>query len=254
FDTLFAFSTYDTKDLDKFWSVRQNERGVEEIPYKRSRTSAGHTVYVDAAGNPWKRSASGMMIAVEIEENGQRVRFNAPLTPDGKNFRFEQTRGIEQPMRYAEVGGGRYMDERSVGVVVQPRTGQLLGNLVLNFLHLVVWFVVLWLLLRFQWPHALGLAVCLWLAMALAGRALVVGPAPGRRGQGGRPQAGRRPGRVRSAGPGSASGQQFGGRHGRGRRPVEDQRHGVGGAEHLSRAVGGGGRRPGRPGVYLDLS
>ncbi len=28
-----------------------------------------------------------------------------------------------------------------------------------------MWFLSLWLLLRFQWPHALGLAVAFWLVM-----------------------------------------------------------------------------------------
>ena len=31
----------------------------------------------------------------------------------------------------------------------------------------LTWFACLWLLLRFQWPHALGLAVVLWLACTL---------------------------------------------------------------------------------------
>jgi hypothetical protein len=41
------------------------------------------------------------------------------------------------------------------------------ANLLLNFLHLGVWFACLWLLLRFQWGHALGFAVVLWLALTL---------------------------------------------------------------------------------------
>jgi hypothetical protein len=32
-------------------------------------------------------------------------------------------------------------------------------------LHLIVWFLCLWLLLRFQWGHALGLACVAWLVL-----------------------------------------------------------------------------------------
>ena len=40
-------------------------------------------------------------------------------------------------------------------------------SVLLNFGFLAVWFVCLWLLLRFQWSHALGLAVAFWAAMTL---------------------------------------------------------------------------------------
>jgi hypothetical protein len=56
----------------------------------------------------------------------------------------------------------------SVGQIGSFRWGAFFGNLLLNVLHLGVWFAVLWLLLRFQWPHALGLAVVFWLVMTLA--------------------------------------------------------------------------------------
>ena len=40
-------------------------------------------------------------------------------------------------------------------------------NLLLNAVFFGVWFACLWLLLRFQWPHALGLAVPLWATFVL---------------------------------------------------------------------------------------
>ena len=47
------------------------------------------------------------------------------------------------------------------------RFGRFFVNMLLNFLHLAIWFVCLWLLLRFQWAHALGLALAIWLVMTL---------------------------------------------------------------------------------------
>ena len=49
------------------------------------------------------------------------------------------------------------------GQVTTYRFGVLLMALILNFGFLIVWFVCLWLLLRFQWSHALGLAFVAWL-------------------------------------------------------------------------------------------
>jgi hypothetical protein len=50
-------------------------------------------------------------------------------------------------------------------------------NLLLNFGFLAVWFLCLWLLLRFQWSHALGLAVVFWLVMVLIIMPMILKPA-----------------------------------------------------------------------------
>jgi hypothetical protein len=51
--------------------------------------------------------------------------------------------------------------------VTRTRYGLLVGNVLLNLAHLLVWFLAFWLLLQFQWPHALGLAAIFWLAFGL---------------------------------------------------------------------------------------
>ena len=52
-------------------------------------------------------------------------------------------------------------------IVTTFRTGRFLGNIFINLLFLIVWFLGLWLLLRFGWPAALGQALVYWLVMAL---------------------------------------------------------------------------------------
>ena len=42
--------------------------------------------------------------------------------------------------------------------MTRTRSSLLWGNLLLNLAHLLVWFLAFWLLLEFQWSHALGLA------------------------------------------------------------------------------------------------
>jgi len=46
--------------------------------------------------------------------------------------------------------------------------GRVVDKNPLNFLHLGLWFVCLWVFVRFQWSHALGLAIIMWLVMTLA--------------------------------------------------------------------------------------
>ena len=53
------------------------------------------------------------------------------------------------------------------GIPTKFRFGRFVINLFLNFVHFVLWFFCLWLLLRFQWSHALLLAAVFWLVFAL---------------------------------------------------------------------------------------
>ncbi len=57
---------------------------------------------------------------------------------------------------------------------VTPRTGRSLGTVLLNLVHLLVWFGCLWLLMRFQWGHALALAAAAWLLMSFVVPAMIL--------------------------------------------------------------------------------
>ena len=76
-------------------------------------------------------------------------------------FKAEPKKGL-----WKEEGGNRSMDSfDSPGQITTPHGGHTVLAIVLNLLHLGVWFACLWLLLRFQWPHALLGAAILWLVM-----------------------------------------------------------------------------------------
>src|SRR5262249_34694774 len=76
---------------------------------------------------------------------------------------------FKQPVRYLESGGrGRVMEERTLGRLFMFRWNLFVVNILLNVVHLIVWFVALWLLLRFQWSHALGLALIFWIVSSFA--------------------------------------------------------------------------------------
>jgi hypothetical protein len=63
------------------------------------------------------------------------------------------------------------------GLPTHFRFGLFVANVFLNLLHLALWFALLWLLLDYQWPHALGLAIVLWLLMTLTFLPLLLGQA-----------------------------------------------------------------------------
>jgi len=162
YDVLWNFTPRETQEFDKFWSERTTGPTKTEILYHKEHDNRGRVEYRDADGRPWRRSDNGIMTAIIVEEDGQKTRFEAPLNPDG-TFKLVPN----EPMQYVEVGGSRAMAEVALGQVTRTRSSLLWGNLLLNLAHLLVWFLAFWLLLEFQWSHALGLAAIFWLVFAL---------------------------------------------------------------------------------------
>jgi len=165
-DTLFRFQPQRTVEVDKLWSVKvpqqylvKKEGEAPETLVEYRRHGAGD--YRDKANRPWQRAdPSGVVHAIFIEENSQKVRFEADMNRDGT---FANTSGPFPG--YHEARGRRVMEQ--LGKVTVFRWQFFLPNILVNALHLGVWFAVLWLLLRFQWTHALGLAAGCWLVMTL---------------------------------------------------------------------------------------
>src|SRR5262249_27294895 len=121
------------------------------------------------AKRPWSREAEGIVEAIIWEEDGKKVRFNLELPPGEKVATHKFKEG--EMARYVEEGGqGRVLTEEDVRRGQQSRFlwGRFVVNILLNVMFLVAWFLCLWLLLRFQWGHALGLAIVLWVVTMLA--------------------------------------------------------------------------------------
>ena len=164
--SIFTFTSQENHKVDQFWSVRQNPTGEEErILFKRNPATDD---YRDPNNRRWAHSMSGMMVAIVIEEkdkdgNSSEKRFNAEIK-DGKFAPRTSSAGL----RYNEENGSRFIEDTNLGEIVRYRGGRLFATIVLNVLHFAIWFVVIWLLLHFQWPHALGFAAVCWLVMTLA--------------------------------------------------------------------------------------
>src|SRR5262249_33936496 len=152
-----------TVQVDRLWAVKQGK----ETRFDRKLISGGgiqiggadrKTVqqpgtyeFRDESGTAWtKADTTGITQAIIIQEKegGEKIRFEPRLDRDG-NFTAK-----EPFPPYYEVNGRRVMDE--LGQVTLSSFGMWLLNIFLNLLHFGVWFVCLWLLLKFQWPHALG--------------------------------------------------------------------------------------------------
>ena len=164
FDTLTNFKT-ETLDgkYDEFQSVRKvgNE---EKKPVRFIRRGETNEFQSSETGRIWNRSdADGMVVAILITEKGKEepTRFNANIRPDGTFPPHEDT-------RWQEEKGKRYMDHSGIGKIYRVRSLAYLGNLTANFLHLVLWVVVLWPIMRFTLGHAIGFGLVLWGVTMLA--------------------------------------------------------------------------------------
>ncbi|HZU35928.1 MAG TPA: hypothetical protein VFA18_08470 [Gemmataceae bacterium] len=100
--------------------------------------------------------------AVKIREGDEEVEFVPDRDPKTNTFK----RDLDHKVVYHDERG-RTMTEDRLGTVTESHSGVLVLNWFLTVLIFAVCFVCLWLLLRFQWPHALGLAAVCWLVITL---------------------------------------------------------------------------------------
>jgi hypothetical protein len=149
YNALFAITaTQDSPLVSEFWA--EFPTGKEHYRRVSVGSNPPRHEYRRADDNRvWQTTRAREVQAIVVKEGDRET-----------TFKPEAGKG-----RYAEEGGRRYMADDALGRITTPRTGGLWVSLLLNVLHFVVWFVCLWLLLRYNWPHALGLAAVFWLVM-----------------------------------------------------------------------------------------
>ena len=154
------------------WEFTSTEESAA-FPELRVPTTAGEDVFklrpgtrneYRLDGRPTGRHLPGRPVAVIVVEGEKRSTFKPDRDAKG-NFKVETStrfgREASEPLRYIDENG-RVMDEDTLGILTVRRPGRFVGNLLLNFAFLAACFLALWLLLLFQWPHALGQALVLW--------------------------------------------------------------------------------------------
>jgi hypothetical protein len=157
YGTLWEFSP--TEDTYYKSLIVPRRDGKEDVYKKVARQRGGYEYMGSNFGDRPIPSRPDKVIAVT--EDGERIAFEPDRDAKGK---FKTVEGQSLVYRSAT---GEVMEEGQLGSVRKFFPGRLFLNLFLNFLHLVAWFACLWLLLRFQWSHAFGLAVAIWVVMIL---------------------------------------------------------------------------------------
>jgi hypothetical protein len=143
------FSAHETETYEEITILNRDRK---KVLYKRTRQD-NHSVYLSKG----KALPDRPLEIIATDENGEHIF--KPKTDAKGTFQKENGQ-----VRYYEEGNPkRYMDESTIGQITIFHFGWMLMTLILNFVFLIVWFACLWLLLRFQWSHALGLAFAAWL-------------------------------------------------------------------------------------------
>jgi hypothetical protein len=157
FDTLFHFSP--RVDLlkepaDKIWALKKD--GSKTL-YTRQRTGQTTWRYVDNRFTPARPWRGDGVESVELINGGQPEVFKRVPGSDGSYGEFVSE-------------GGWAMKDYEDGPTGNPsifRWSRFLLTLMLNLCHFLLWWLCLWLLVRFQWSHALGIGFILWLVLTL---------------------------------------------------------------------------------------
>jgi hypothetical protein len=165
FDTIFNFTTEKIADrpLTKFTAVR----GKAKEEYVFNDVGKPLPEYRDLANKKlWSARRGTDVDEVLVKDGDREVSYKAVVKTGPNDEKYVE--------RYVEEGGRSYLDADSFGKIMTPRGGGSFVRVLLNVLHLGVWFGCLWALLRFQWPHALGLAVAMWLVMTFVAPYILV--------------------------------------------------------------------------------
>jgi len=154
YETVFtSAATEDTtkEPVPELWA----ERGNNRTHYRR------HTIVVTPIRYEYHDAADKRLTMFQ--------NIDAIIVKEGDPKAPVEARFVARPeeSRFVEEGRSRYMTVDNFGRIYTPRPGRSRVMLLINAVHLVVWFLAVWLLLRFQWSHALGLALVFWLAMTM---------------------------------------------------------------------------------------
>jgi hypothetical protein len=170
YDTLVRFSPNEEmpelqgRPAPRVWAIKQSKRKGEEkkdgekVLYVSKRTP--QKFYYEDTGTkprPWHGQD---VIAIEIEKPDRTtMRFKLVPREDGDNRHFVSADGwsiLDSPQ------------DGPTGVPTRMSESRRFWNLFFNLGHFVAWFLGLWVVLRFQWSHALGMAVVAWSIVTLA--------------------------------------------------------------------------------------
>jgi hypothetical protein len=155
FDHLFLAAS--SRDEMRFKEFSVPGEGGRTTVYVRKKNPRGLFEYVDADGK--QLPASAQTITGTREDTGEKVTFKREVE---KKTRLGNETTV---VRYVNEENGLVMTAEQLGTVSSRAFGQFVLSIFGGLITLATWFLALWLLLLFQWPHALGISVpCMLLA------------------------------------------------------------------------------------------
>jgi hypothetical protein len=157
YSSFFTFSPGDLKEYSHLRAVVLKDGKETSLSYRLRKSAQGGGEYreINSPYRPLPRRPE----AIFVEEDGQEIRFEPQRQADRK-LKVD----FGQALRYVD-NRGRVMSEDSFGRVTTFRWGTFLAYATLNVTHFLLWFGCFWLILRFQWSHALGLTAVAWMVM-----------------------------------------------------------------------------------------
>jgi hypothetical protein len=178
FDALFRAQTtddYDRKPAARIWSYEKGRKKPVEYVYspqvggkkwdykvperaKNFKHVPGEDV--PEVGTVWRPDKVEAIEIPDKNDKSQKVRFERRIPAD-KNDRPPYP-------EFVSADGWVMKAENNIGLPSAGTWGRFLVIVFLNVFHLALWFVGLWLVLRYEWFHALLLGGVLWFIMTVA--------------------------------------------------------------------------------------
>ena len=147
---LHELSARESERYDKLTAILPPDRKKVQYAWQGNQ-------YVSKSG---QRLPGRPLEIIAADKEGQEHVFKPKTDEKTGNFKVEENGRLRY---YEEDNPNRYMEEDYPGLITIYHFNWLMMGLLLNFGFLIVWFLCFWLLLDFQWPHALGLAFGAWL-------------------------------------------------------------------------------------------
>lgn len=177
YGVLHQFSPNDTSaPLTKFQAVRgkldsqQKQIGEETVTFERLTTPNGLRYMPTnpkptGEPKPFAVTAPGYFTtAIVVDDAGKSVRYDAVMN-DKQQYQGEKYQFVDKAGgRTIELTRGLDAIPAEAISVVSPSGGTVFLAILLNLLHLVVWFVVFWPVLKFNMGHAIGFSVVFFAA------------------------------------------------------------------------------------------
>ncbi len=172
YDALFRARTeedYTKKPAAKLWSYRKGE-SKKATEYEYAPLPGGRWEYRIPPHPPSFTPVPGEVPPTpgEVWTPANVEAVEIPSRDSAKEkVRFERRKLESGYTEFVSPDGWVMKPDQNIGLPSAGTFGRLLLVLFLNLFHLALWFAGLWLGLRYEWFHALGLAVVLWLVMTV---------------------------------------------------------------------------------------